>query len=516
MGRRTQADEAGVLHIEVSMSKLRTIIDGVMRQDPAAEAIEFRGEWRHWGDLTSVIDQLNAIFEANGIAPGSRIGGVLRNTPEIAAAIVGILASDRCIVTLNPLLPDEKLAGDIRALKTPVVLALSEDWQREEVRGAAIASKALCIEIPTGQGGPVTVISPLGGGDFRSDAEGIGIEMLTSGTTGTPKRIPLKATNFERMILDAAVFENRDVDAAPRLRKAVTILNTPFSHIGGLFSLFMCLSAGRRACMLERFQVAPFVDAIARHRPKAVSAPPSGLRMILDADVPKEKLASLAVFRTGTAPLDPDLADAFYERYGIPVLQNYGATEFAGGVAGWTMQDFKDHGTSRRGSVGRMNPGVVGRVVDAETGEPLPFGASGLLELKARHLGDGQNWMRTNDIARMDEDQFLWILGRADNAIIRGGFKIIPDDVVRVIESHPAVREACVIALPDPRLGEVPAAAYLVKSGQALDPVALRAYLRERLTAYQVPVRLLQLDEMPRTPSMKVSQPELKKLFEAA
>lgn len=163
-----------------------------------------------------------------------------------------------------------------------------------------------------------------------------------------------------------------------------------------------------------------------------------------------------------------------------------------------------------------MNPGVEGRVVDAETGDPVPFGASGLLELRAKHLGDGVNWMRTNDIARMDEENFLWILGRADNAIIRGGFKIIPDDVVRMIETHPAVREACVIALPDARLGQVPAAAYLVKSGQSLEADELRSFLRDRLTPYQVPVQLLQLDELPRTPSMKVSQPELKKLFEAA
>lgn len=498
------------------MSKLRSIIDGVMRLDPDAEAIEFREVWHSWGELTDVIDGLEEIFAANAIGAGSRIAGVLRNTPQIAAAIVGLLISDRCIVTLNPLLPEEKLVADVAALKAPVIFAAAEDWSRDEFRKAAFASTALCLEIPSTAGDKVKVLNALGDGDFRSDAEGIGIEMLTSGTTGTPKRIPLKARNFERMILDAAVFERRDVNETPRLRRAVSILNTPFSHIGGLVGLFICLSAGRRACMLERFQVGPFVAAIERHQPKAVSAPPSGLRMILDADVPKEKLASLAVFRTGTAPLDPDLADAFFDRYGIPVLQNYGATEFAGGVAGWTMQDFKTHGKSCRGSVGRMNPGVEGRVVDAETGDPLPFGASGLLELRAKYLGDGVSWMRTNDIARMDEENFLWILGRADNAIIRGGFKIIPDDIVRSIETHPAVREACVIALPDPRLGEVPAAAYLVKSGQSLEPDTLRAYLRERLTPYQVPVQLLQLDEMPRTPSMKVSQPELKKLFEAA
>src|SRR3546814_1678704 len=98
---------------------------------------------------------------------------------------------------------------------------------------------------------PARVVTKLSGRDFRSDAEGIGIEMLTSGTTGTPKRVPLKAGNFSKMILDAAVFEKRDVNAPPKLSKAVTISNTPFSHIGGIFGLFVSLSAGRKSCMLE-------------------------------------------------------------------------------------------------------------------------------------------------------------------------------------------------------------------------------------------------------------------------
>jgi acyl-CoA synthetase (AMP-forming)/AMP-acid ligase II len=318
------------------------------------------------------------------------------------------------------------------------------------------------------------------------------------------------------MILDASVFESRSASDAPKLRNGVSIHNTPFSHIGGIFSLFVTISAGRKICMLDRFKVSEFVDAVERHGVKAASAPPPALRMILDAKVPRAKLKSLIVFRTGTAPLDPDLADAFFERYDIPVLQNYGATEFAGGVAGWTMDDFRKHGRERRGSVGRMNPGVRGRIVDTETGRPVAFGESGLLELKAEHLGDGKSWLRTTDLARMDEDDFLWILGRADNAIIRGGFKIIPDDVVRTIEEHPAVLEACVMPLPDARLGQIPVAAYTVKSGETLEPEALREFLRKKLTAYQVPVHILRLAEMPRTPSMKVSQPELKKFFEAA
>jgi long-chain acyl-CoA synthetase len=498
------------------MGSLNSIVRKVMTIDPSAPAMEFEKRWYTWGELTGIIDAIELLLKGNGIGPGSRIGGILRNNPLMAAVIIGTITNDRCIVTLNPMLPDAKLANDIVSLKTPVIIAVSADYERPEIREAARASGALCLEITGDAADPVRKVFDKTGSDFVVDANGVGIEMLTSGTTGAAKRIPLLAENFAKMVLDAAVFENRDLDAAPRLSNAVTIANTPFAHIGGIFGLFLTLSAGRKACLLERFRLDEFIDAVVRHRPRALSAPPSVLRMILDAKVPKEAFSSLAVFRTSMAPLDPGMADLFYETYGVPILQNYGATEFAGGVAGWTMADFKKYGADRRGSVGRMNPGIEGRVVDTETGEPLPYGEKGLLELRASHLGDGTSWVRTTDLARMDEKQFLWILGRADNAIIRGGFKIIPDDVVKAIEAHPNVLEACVVALPDSRLGQVPAAGYRVRTGHSLDEEDLRTFLRERLTAYQVPIKLLAVDDFPRTPSMKPSQPELKKLLEAA
>jgi long-chain acyl-CoA synthetase len=237
--------------------------------------------------------------------------------------------------------------------------------------------------------------------------------------------------------------------------------------------------------------------------------------MLLDANLPKEDLSSLVAYRTGTAPLDPALADAFYERYGIPVLQNYGATEFAGGVAGWTLEDFKSSWKAKYGSVGRINKGIEARVVDAESGDVLALGETGLLELRGGNIGKQSEWIRTNDLASLDPDNFLWIRGRHDGAIIRGGFKVFPDDIVKVLETHPAVREAAATGLPDVRLGQVPVAAFVLKSGFVAPPEdELKSFLKAKLMSYQVPVRLMCLAEFPRTPSMKVSQPELRALFE--
>ena len=110
---------------------------------------------------------------------------------------------------------------------------------------------------------------------------------------------------------------------------------------------------------------------------------------------------------------------------------------------------------------------------------------------------------------------FLFIRGRYDNAIIRGGFKILPHDLIQVLEKHPAVREAGVVGVPDSRLGEVPAAAYIVKAGaSAPTEIDLTTFLRQHLMPYQIPVLLLAVDELPRTPSIKISQPALKALLE--
>jgi acyl-coenzyme A synthetase/AMP-(fatty) acid ligase len=239
--------------------------------------------------------------------------------------------------------------------------------------------------------------------------------------------------------------------------------------------------------------------------------------MLLDANIPREDFASLVAYRTGTAPLDPALADEFYARYGIPVLQNYGATEFAGGVAGWTIEDFKQYWTSKRGAVGRLNPGVKGRVVDPEKGTELAAGAEGLFELRGSNIGDGESWVRTTDLAVLDADGFLWIKGRYDGAIIRGGFKILPDDILRTLHEHSAVREAAVVGISDRRLGQVPVAAWIARTGvEVPSEDELRDWLRARLLPYQVPAQIRQVDELPRTPSLKVSQPALRAMFEVA
>ena len=178
------------------------------------------------------------------------------------------------------------------------------------------------------------------------------------------------------------------------------------------------------------------------------------------------------------------------------------------------MKDFRLSYPAKRGSVGRMQPHIHARIVDADSGEVLPCGTAGILELRGKQLGDPAKWVRTTDRASLDTDNFLWIHGRADNAINRGGFKIHPDDIARAIEQHPAVKEAVVVGIADRRLGEIPVAALTLNPEAGPFGVGdLRAYLTEKLLPYQIPAHFRIIANIPRTQSLKPNTPEIKQLF---
>lgn len=480
---------------DVQTSALAERIRAVLTIDPAAPALEFAGRWRTWGDVSATAEATSARVER----PGAQVGIVLRNRPFHVAALLGVVLAGGCVVTINPGRGEERTRADIAGLDLDVLIGAAEDL-------AAVA--------PTGEDGPVLV----SGGDVGADldvrpagpahrapepAPGVAVRMLTSGTTGPPKRIDLGADTLERMLVGAKHYESDRKDDAV-LRRGVAIVNSPLVHLGGLFRILQCVCDGRSFALLERFTVDAWADVVRRHRPKTVSLVPAALRTVLESDLPREDLSSVLSVISGTAPLSPDDADAFYERFGVPVLTSYAATEFAGGVAGWNLPDFKEFGAIKRGSVGRAHAGCALRVVDADTGAVLGADTVGLLEVKAAQLGAGADWMRTTDLATLDADGFLWIVGRADQAIIRGGFKVHPTEVTRVLEAHPAVRGAVVFGVDDARLGSVPVALVERREGDVLSVEDLLAHARASLSGYEVPTEVRFVDELPRTDSGKI------------
>ncbi|MCE4071492.1 MULTISPECIES: class I adenylate-forming enzyme family protein [Pseudomonas] len=492
-------------------------IEAVMALDPARGAFEYRGEWCTWQSVADMAHRIEEMLQVAGLGPGMPIGILLRNRPAHVVAVMQVIASRRCVVALNPFQHPQKIADDLRRLNLAVLIADEEDWQVGELLEASRAVGSLGISI---RSQPVLRVDRVAGLEnldparkFAEPQPDICILMLTSGTTGPAKRIQLEYGNFERALFDSMHYESRGGKEQLQLKATAGLLCTPLVHIGGMYFAMLAIVGARPLAILEKFTVEEFVRVVSEHQARTVSLPPTAIRMIIDAQVPPEKLASLLAIRTGSSPLDPAMAEEFERIYGFPLLDTYGATEFAGAVAGWTLKDHRLYSKDKRGSVGRAQPGCELRVVSAEDGSVLGTGEVGLLEVRTAQV-DANRWLRTTDLAEIDGDGFLFIRGRADDAIMRGGFKVLPRDVEKILREHPAVHEACVVGLADDRLGAIPVAAVQLQLGvPAVTPEELLGFARQRLVAYQVPAQLKIVEALPRTPSLKVSQHEVRALF---
>ncbi len=283
------------------------------------------------------------------------------------------------------------------------------------------------------------------------------VTVLTSGTTGPAKRLPVAWETFVKL-------GGGPGGRTPKSGRGALILSLPLVTLGGLLSMARLVFMGRPMSMMERFDVHTWASLVKEHRPTVMGAPPPVVKMILDADISPDHFEGVTAYMTSSAPVAPEVARAFEDRYHIPVLLGYGATEFLNSVTGWTAELWATFGATKLGSVGRPYPGVRLRVIDASTEQEVARGEEGVLEVdppqRAGHLPEG--WLRTSDRARIDEDGFLWILGRTDQVIVRGGFKVNLDQVEAALVEHPAVTAACVVGLPDERLGQVPAAVVTV------------------------------------------------------
>jgi acyl-CoA synthetase (AMP-forming)/AMP-acid ligase II len=430
---------------------------------------------------------------------------------ESVAALIAIFRSGRTLVTISPLQPPDRLSADLAASGAAFVLAPSGMFDKEVFMRAIGELGATAWSLDPEE----LELRVAGTKDAALGDPAVAIEMLTSGTTGAPKRIPLTRTQLEASLASALRHNERpEARTKPPLTGTVGLVTLPIVHIGGLWSLLQSLVAVRPIAMLDRFTVPGWHAVVKEYRPAVAGLPPAAMRSVLDSDIPREDLASIRAINAGTSPVDPALVDAFFERYGIPILVVYGATEFSGAVAGWTVKDFHARWADKKGSVGRAFPGVGLRIVD-EDGAVLAVDQVGRLQVSSPQAGGpAESWVTTSDLAHVDSDGFLYIDGRADDVIVRGGFKVAPETVVRALRAHPAVADAAVAPIADRRLGQIPVAAVELRTGAEADGDALRQHCRATLTPYEVPARVFVVDALPRGAALKVDRRRLLAMLE--
>ncbi|WP_330254149.1 long-chain fatty acid--CoA ligase [Nocardia sp. NBC_00565] len=494
------------------MMSIRGALARLWEADADAAMIQQGDTWFTWGEVRALAETLDTELAAAGCNAGSRVGVVLDNRMESIAALIAILGKGRTVITLNPMQPVARLSADMSEAHPRAVLASASMWSESGFRTAAEDRGVIGFAVDGPQVVATTEATAATAPQTDSDiVDAVGVEMFTSGTTGPPKRIPLTWRQLEATL--TAVHGHTGA-AGPPDRKLLTgrvaLVTLPIVHIGGLWGVLQNLAEARPFVMLPRFTVEGWCAAVKEHQPKVAGLPPAAMRAVISADVPSQDLASLRAITAGTTFVNPDLADEFSAKYGIPVLIMYGATEFSGAIAGWTKPMHAQWWTKKRGSVGREMPGVELRAV-AEDGTVLPVGKSGRLEVSSSQTGTGKHeWVRTSDLGHLDEDGFVYIDGRADDAIIRGGFKVHPETVAEALRAHDAILDATVYGRDDERLGKVPIAVVELREGAAEVPEEeLRAFCRGQLTAYEIPVRIYTVPELPRSVSLKVDRRRL-------
>src|SRR5258708_37571930 len=218
------------------------------------------------------------------------------------------------------------------------------------------------------------------------------------------------------------------------------------------------------------FDPSVFADLVRRFAIRSTVLPPAAMAMLSD-DARVTDLAPLRYVRSITAPLSPFQARRFADKFGVVVLNGYGQAEI-GEVIGWTAADAREH-PDKLGAVGRPHPGVSIKIAPATGTDSGPVGrllvrppttAVGIVESRV----DDEGYVDTGDLARIDDEGFVWIEGRATDVINRGGNKVFPGHVEEVLRAVVGVAEAAVVGVPDARLGEVPVA-YIVTTADVSD-----------------------------------------------
>jgi long-chain acyl-CoA synthetase len=508
----TQSAEASMMEAPRETARsLEEMARAAFARDPAQPSIEFDKRWYTWGELRRVAEQLSALIAASGADPRASVAFAPRNRPSALASLLGLIADGRTIQMIYAFQSPAGVARDLLRLKPAVFIASHQDLSAE------------ILEVARSEGIAVIAISEMQAAaqpgfertqratDHQAPARPQ-IQILTSGTTGAPKQFPIRYELIASYLSAGTVLyasHGADLSSMPPV-----LLFFPIGNITGIYSTVPTLILGMRVVLLDRFTLDGWRDHIRRFQPAQTGMPAAGIQMVLDADIPPAELACIKSCGTGAAPLDPAVQRAFEQRYNIPILLAYGATEFGGRVVAMTAALYAEWGKRKLGSVGRPVAGANVRVIDPTTGATLPADQEGLLEVVSPHMGP--DWIRTTDIGVIDQDGFVFLRGRADGAIMRGGFKILPETIERALLLHPAISVVSVIGVSDRRLGETPAAAVLLKPGAAAPSISeLEAHLRRHVLATHIPAHWRFVEELPMTPSMKIDRRAVRALFEA-
>lgn len=492
-------------------------------------------------EVDELSDSVAGHLAARGLERGDRVAVLLQNSPHFVLAVLGAWKAGAVVVPVNPMHKAGEVGHVLRDGEVAALICSDRAWE-SYLREAAADSpvrivltgceldfqsrrdeRVLTFErLPrAADADDLAEVARTGhrapeGRDPRPDDTAL--ISYTSGTSGTPKG----ATNTHRNIMYNAERQRTGLGLP---EAPVYFALAPLFHITGMVCEFgACLNSVGTLVLAYRFEAGVVLDAFAEHRPHYTVGPSTAfMALAAHPSVTREHFASFANISSGGAPLPPALVEKFRAGFGPYIRNGYGLTECTAPCASVPPHlEAPVDPVSGTLAVGVPGPETVVRIVD-EQGAEVPFGEQGEIVVSGPQVVPGY-WrrpdataetfpggeLRTGDIGFMDAQGWLYVVDRKKDMINASGFKVWPREVEDVLYTHPAVREAAVVGVPDGYRGETVKAYISLRPGAETDPDALAAYCEEKLAAYKYPRQVEILPELPKTASGKILRRELR------
>jgi acyl-CoA synthetase (AMP-forming)/AMP-acid ligase II len=473
-----------------------------------------------YAQLREEVGCLASLLLAHGVGPGDRVGIFATSSARVAEVLFAAAAIEAVAVPMNYRARHDEVAHLLADSQAKVVF--TEQRYLEDLRRARQGDTPLLL-LDGGLAAQIAQAEPLD--ELASTGEDA-VLMYTSGTTALPKGVRLTHEALSSFALASGEMADGEEHGS-------NVIAVPLYHVAGLTTLLVSIFTGRRTYLLREFTPEGWLQAVARHRVSEAFLVPTMLKRVLDADVEEHDLSSLRMLRYGAAPMPETVISRALELFpsSTGFIGAYGLTETTSTVTVLGPEDHELSGSDDDIAEKRKRLRSVGRVLDDveleirdEDGAPLLAGEVGRVCLRSArsmrgYLGEeaepGERWMETGDLGYVDEGGYLFLVGRAGDMIIRGGENIAPQEVERILLSHPGVADAAVVGVPDEEWGQRVVAAVVAAPAHELSAEALIEQCRTRLAGFKRPERIHFVEELPHTSTGKLMRRKVLETLDA-
>ncbi|ODQ94369.1 acyl-CoA synthetase [Mycolicibacterium holsaticum] len=495
---------------------LSSIVHGAALRRPAHPALVCDGvSWAFW-ELSDRASRLAAGLSML-TEPGERVAILADNCVEYIDCLYGVSQAGNTLALINQRLAVPEIEYVLSDAEPAVLIVGGNHYERLTEIRSAVPSIRHVVVIGDEQSGALSYRSLLGATALEparghSDENDVAWLVYTSGTTGRPKGAMLTHRNIVSALLNAMIEWKPDRDDRQ-------LFCFPLCHVAAFIPLMYHLRQAT-VVLMSSFDAAEYLRLVEEHEITHTGLAPTMLNFLLQhPDIDSARLESVELLVYGSAPMAPTLLEGGIERFGEVFVQTYGMTELAGNVLILGLDHHHRAITGEPGllsAAGQMECLATVRLVDDDM-KDVPIGEIGEIVVSGDQVMKGywraeqataevlvDGWLRTGDLARMDEEGLVYIVDRKKDMIITGGENVYPREVEDVIARLPALSEVAVIGLPDDRWGEAVTAVVVPRAGQTLTAEDVRCLCRESLAGYKVPKRIEFADVLPRNAAGKV------------